>query len=328
MRIGPHELSAPVVLAPMAGVSDQPFRRLCRRLGAGLAVSEMVSADARLWDSRKTQLRLDQTGEPEPRSVQILGADPHAMAEAARRGVDRGAQIIDLNMGCPAKKVCGALAGSALLRDEARVARILETVVGAVSVPVTLKMRTGWDLARRNGVAIARIAEQAGVRALAVHGRTRACGYSGPVDYAAIRAIRQAVTIPVVANGDIDSPDQARWVLDFTGAAAVMIGRAARGRPWIFREIACFLATGRRLPAPTPAEIGQWVAVHLESLYAFYGESVGVRIARKHLAWYSQPWPERAAFRTRINRAESGREQRALARDFFASLTNEERLVA
>ncbi len=328
MRIGPYDLSAPVLLAPMAGVSDQPFRRLCRRFGASLAISEMVGADPRLWDSRKTRLRLDQTGEPEPRGVQILGADPRAMAEAARRNVDRGAQIIDLNMGCPAKKVCGARAGSALLRDEALVGRILEAVVGAVAVPVTLKIRTGWDLTHRNGAIIARIAEQAGIRALAVHGRTRACGYSGPVDYAAIHAIKQAVTIPVVANGDIDSPEKARWVLDVTGADAVMIGRAARGQPWIFREIAHFLATGDRSPPPAFVEIGQWVMAHLENLYAFYGETAGVRIARKHLAWYSRPWRDSAAFRARINRAESGHEQRALTRDFFARLTHEERLVA
>lgn len=328
MHIGPYNLSAPVLLAPMAGVSDQPFRRLCRRLGASLAISEMVGADPRLWDSRKTRLRLDQTGEPEPRGVQILGAEPRAMAEAARRNVERGAQIIDLNMGCPAKKVCGARAGSALLRDEALVGRILEAVVEAVTVPVTLKIRTGWDLAHRNGAVIARIAEQAGIRALAVHGRTRACGYSGPVDYAAIHAIKQAVTIPVVANGDIDSPEKARWVLDITGADAVMIGRAARGRPWIFREIAHFLATGDRLPPPTSVEIGQWVVAHLESLYAFYGETAGVRIARKHLAWYSEPWRNNAAFRAWINRTESGREQRTLVRAFFAGLTNEEPLAA
>ena len=263
MQIGPYSLFPPAFLAPMAGVSDRPFRRLCRRLGAGLAVSEMVSADVRLWDSRKTRLRLDHAGEPEPRSVQILGADPRAMAEAARLNVERGAQIIDINMGCPAKKVCGALAGAALLRDEILVGRILEAVVGAVPVPVTLKIRTGWDLSHRNGVAIARIAEQAGVRALAVHGRTRACGYGGPVDYATIRAIRQGVDIPVIANGDIDSPAKARRVLDDTGADAVMIGRAARGRPWVFHEIAHYLMAGDRPAPPAPREIGRWVLEHL-----------------------------------------------------------------
>lgn len=328
MHIGPHLVSPPVVLAPMAGVSDRPFRQLCRRLGAGLTVSEMVSADRRLWDSRKTRLRLDHAGEPDPRSVQILGADPRAMAEAARFNVERGARIIDINMGCPAKKVCGAQAGAALLRDETLVGRILEAVVGAVAVPVTLKIRTGWDLTRRNGIAVARIAEQAGVQALAVHGRTRACGYGGPVDYAAIRAIKQAVTIPVIANGDIDSPEQARHVLDYTGADAVMVGRGAQGRPWIFREIAHFLASGERLAPPSLLQIGRWVTVHLTQLYEFYGETAGVRIARKHLIWYSQHWPAGAGFRARVNAAESGRAQLLLVRDFFERLANEEPLAA
>ncbi len=328
MHIGPYLVSSPVVLAPMAGVSDRPFRQLCRRLGAGLTVSEMVSADRRLWDSRKTRLRLDHAGEPDPRSVQILGADPRAMAEAARFNVEQGARIIDINMGCPAKKVCGTQAGAALLRDETLVERILDAVVGAVSVPVTLKIRTGWDLTQRNGAAVARIAEQAGIQALAVHGRTRACGYSGPVDYAAIRAIKQAVTIPVIANGDIDSPEQARRVLDYTGADAVMIGRSAQGRPWIFREIAHFLASGERLAPPSPPQIGRWVAEHLENLYEFYGETAGVRIARKHLIWYSQHWPESAGFRARANAAESGRAQLTLVRDFFERLANKEPLAA
>ena len=328
MHIGPYLVSPSLVLAPMAGVSDRPFRQLCRRLGAGLAVSEMVSADRRLWDSRKTRLRLDHAGEPDPRSVQILGADPRAMAEAARFNVGQGAQMIDINMGCPAKKVCGTLAGAALLRDETLVGHILEAVVGAVSVPVTLKIRTGWDLTRRNGTAVARIAERAGIQALAVHGRTRACGYSGPVDYTAIRAIKQAVNIPVIANGDIDSPEQARRVLDYTGADALMVGRGAQGRPWIFREIACFLTSGERLPPPSPLQIGRWVAAHLTDLYAFYGETAGVRIARKHLIWYSRHWPGGAGFRARANAAESGRAQLTLARDFFERLANEEPLAA
>lgn len=328
MQIGPYTLSPPVFLAPMAGVSDRPFRQLCRQLGASLAVSEMVSADPRLWDSHKTRLRRDHAGEPEPRSVQILGADPRAMAEAARFNVVQGAHIIDLNMGCPAKKVCGALAGSALLRDEGLVGRILEAVVNAVTIPVTLKIRTGWDLAHRNGVAIARIAEQVGIRALAVHGRSRACGYSGPVDYASIGEIKRAVTIPVIANGDIDSPEKARWVLDHTGADGVMIGRGAQGRPWIFREIAHFLATGERLPPPAPTEIGEWVTAHLENLYAFYGETAGVRIARKHLAWYSQFWPDHAVFRARVNPVETSREQLRLARNFFRRLADKEPLAA
>ncbi len=328
MQIGPYSLFPPVFLAPMAGVSDRPFRQLCRRLGAGLAISEMVSADVRLWDSRKTRLRLDHADEPEPRCVQILGADPRAMAEAARLNVEQGAQMIDINMGCPAKKVCGTLAGAALLRDEALAGRILEAVVGAVAVPVTLKIRTGWDFTHRNGVTIARIAEQAGIQALTVHGRTRACGHHGPVDYASIQAIKRVLSIPVIANGDIDGPEQARHVLDCTGADAVMIGRGAWGRPWIFRDIAHFLVTGERRPPPTMTEIGGWVADHLDSLYAFYGETAGVRIARKHLAWYSQPWREGAAFRARVNSVEQAREQQRLARAFFERLANQEHLAA
>ena len=328
MQLGPYSLIPPVFLAPMAGVSDRPFRRLCRRLGAGLTVAEMVSADVRLWDNRKTRLRLDHAGELEPCSVQLLGADPHQMAEAARLNVERGAQIIDINMGCPAKKVCGAQAGAALLRDEALVGRILGAVVSAVAVPVTLKIRTGWDLAQRNGVAIARIAEQAGVQALAVHGRSRACGYTGSVDYESIRAIKQAVSIPVIANGDIDSPEKARWVLDQTGADAVMIGRAAQGQPWLFGEIAHYLTTGKRLPAPEREEISDWVSEHLQSLYAFYGENAGVRIARKHLGWYSRPWPNAAVFRAQVNSSERSREQLALARAFFNHPANKERLAA
>lgn len=328
MQIGPYALSSPVFLAPMAGVSDRPFRQLCRQLGAGLTVSEMVSAASHLWHSHKSQLRRDHAGEPEPRSVQILGADPIAMADAARFNVGQGAHIIDLNMGCPARKVCGALAGSALLRDEALVGRILEAVVNAVAVPVTLKIRTGWDLAHRNGETIARIAEQAGIRALAVHGRSRACGYSGLVDYASIAAIKRAVKIPVIANGDINSPEQARWVLDCTGADAVMIGRGAQGRPWIFREIAHFLATGQPLPPPAPTVISAWVEAHLEDLYEFYGETAGVRIARKHLAWYSQSWPDHAAFRAQVNRVETRREQLRLARNFFKRLADKESLAA
>ena len=328
MQIGPYAVYPPVVLAPMTGVSDRPFRRLCRRLGAGLAISEMISADVRLRDSRKTRLRLDHAGDPEPRCVQILGADPRAMAEAARWNVEQGAQLIDINMGCPAKKVCGAQAGAALLRDETRVGRILEAVVGAVPVPVTLKIRTGWDPAHRNGVAIARIAEQAGVQALTVHGRTRACGFHGPVDYASIHDIKCALSIPVIANGDIRSPEQARSVLDYTGADAVMIGRGAQGQPWIFHEIAHFLVAGEHRPPPTLAEISEWVMDHLDSLYRCYGSTAGVRIARKHLAWYSQPWQDGAVFRMRVNRVEHSREQWALTRAFFERLANKERLAA
>ena len=328
MQLGPYSLVPPVFLAPMAGISDQPFRQLCRRLGAGLAVSEMVSTHRHLRETRKTRLRRDHAGEPEPRSVQMVGADPAAMAEAAQFNVDCGAQIIDINMGCPAKKVCGTQAGAALLRDEALVGRILEAVVKAVAAPVTLKIRTGWDLTHRNGIAIARIAEQAGIAALTVHGRTRACGYTGPVDYASIRAIKQAVRIPVIANGDIASPEQARWVLDATGADAVMIGRAAQGRPWIFREIAYYLTTGQRLPPPEPAIVSEWVAEHLHGLYRLYGEIAGVRIARKHLIGYCQSWPDAAAFRAQVNIVEHSREQLALVRHFFERLANQERLAA
>jgi len=286
MRIGPYELAAPLALAPMAGVTDRPFRLLCRRLGAGLAASEMVTSDVRLWHTPKSRRRMEHTGEPEPRVVQIAGGEPAMMAEAARRNVDLGAQIIDINMGCPAKKVCNRAAGSALLRDESLVADILGAVVRAVAVPVTLKLRTGWDAAHRNGVRIARIAEDLGVQALAVHGRTRADLYQGPAEYATIRAIKAAVRIPIFANGDIDSGAKARAVLEETGADAVMIGRAAQGRPWIFREIRHFLTTGQDFPQPAHAEVRDIMLAHLEQLYAFYGEHAGVRVARKHLGWY------------------------------------------
>jgi len=297
------------LLAPMAGISDRPFRSLCRHLGAGLAVSEMVSADASLYATCKSRQRLDHQGEPGPVAVQIVGAAPHTLAEAARLNADRGAAIIDINMGCPARKVCRVAAGSALLRDEALVGRILEAVVRAVEVPITLKMRTGWDPQRRNGVGVARIAEASGIRALVVHGRTRACGFSGAAEYATVRAIKQAVGIPVIANGDIDSPRKARAVLQTTAADGLMIGRAARGRPWIFREIAQFLETGAVPPAPSADWIRGVVVGHVEAIHAFYGEYRGVRIARKHLAWYCQADPQGAAFRTRINGIETQRQQ-------------------
>jgi len=329
MRIGPYTFNnKALVLAPMAGITDRPFRQLCRDLDADLAVSEMVASDSRLWNSRKTRQRIDHRGESSPRSVQIVGFDPAMMAAAARFNVDHGAQIIDINMGCPAKKVCNVLAGSALLRDEPLVGRILEAVVKAVPVPVTLKIRTGWDPAHRNGVRIARIAEQSGVQALAVHGRTRACGYRGAAEYDTVRAIKQTVAIPVIVNGDITSPEKAKSVLDFTGADAVMIGRAAQGRPWIFREIAYYLATGERLPAPTLMEVGAILLRHLETLYAFYGEYPGVCIARKHLTWYSSHHPRGADFRIWVNRVETGREQLAVCRAFFNPTTNNRRLAA
>ena len=324
MHIGPYQLRNRLVLAPMAGVTDRPFRQLCKQLGAGLAVSEMVSSNSLLWGSEKTRRRANHDGEVEPRTVQIAGADPEMMAEAARHNVDHGAQIIDINMGCPAKKVCNVMAGSALLQYEDQVQRILEAVVGAVEVPITLKIRTGWDTAHRNGVRIARIAEQAGIRSLAVHGRTRACAYKGEAEYDTIRDIKQAVGIPVIANGDIRDPLKARQVLEYTGADAVMIGRAAQGRPWIFREIEHFLATGELLREPGVDEIRDIMLGHLHNLYDFYGEHTGVRIARKHISWYSKGQPGGAAFRDQVNRVETVAEQLAMTERFFEQLTQRE----
>jgi tRNA-dihydrouridine synthase B len=296
VRIGPHQLSNNLIVAPMAGVTDRPFRQLCKRLGAGMAVSEMVASDSRLWATEKSLRRGDHAGEVEPIVVQIAGAAPEMMAEAARYNVGRGAQIIDINMGCPAKKVCKVDAGSALMQDEMLVARILEAVVNAVEVPVTLKMRTGWNRANKNAVTIARIAEQSGIASLAVHGRTREDLYLGRAEYDTLRAVKQAVAIPVVANGDIDSPEKALQVLKATGCDAVMIGRAAQGRPWIFREIAHFLATGRHLPAPPHAEIHAIARQHVADLHAFYGEGKGLRVARKHIGWYLSRLPQGEVF--------------------------------
>jgi len=317
MQIGPYRIDPPVALAPMAGVTDKPFRQLCKRLGAGLAVSEMTTSDPRLWTTRKSLKRMDHAGEPDPVSVQIAGYDPAMLAEAARYNVDHGAQIIDINMGCPAKKVCNVYAGSALLQDEALVARICEATAGAVDMPVTLKIRTGWNRDNRNGVRIAQIAESAGIAALAVHGRTRADLYNGEAEYHTIAAIKAAVSIPVFANGDIDSPQKARDVLAYTKCDGVLIGRAAQGRPWIFREIAHFLATGETLPAPSAHEVCSILVEHLENLYAFYGEPQGVRIARKHLGWYAKDREENAAFRSIVNRAETAAEQLRLTREYF-----------
>jgi len=328
MQIGPYALKNNLVLAPMAGVTDRPFRQLCRELGAGMAVSEMVSSNSLLWGSEKTRRRADHAGEDEPRSVQIMGADPRLMAEAARHNAARGAQIIDINMGCPAKKVCNVQAGSALLRDEPLVKAILEAVVAAVEVPVTLKIRTGWDRDNRNGVNVARIAEQCGIQALAVHGRTRADGYSGDAEYDTIKAIKQAVAIPVIANGDITTPEKARAVLERSGADGVMIGRAAQGRPWIFREIEHHLRTGERLPEPGVAEIRDILLGHLRNLYAFYGDYAGVRVARKHIAWYSKGQRDGAAFRARMNQTDSVEEQLAITRAFFDRLAEQEELAA
>jgi tRNA-dihydrouridine synthase B len=328
MQIGPYLIDPPVVLAPMAGVTDKPFRLLCKRLGAGLAVSEMTNADPRLWHTRKSLQRMDHVGEPEPVSVQIAGYDPAMLAEAARFNVANGAQIIDINMGCPAKKVCNVWSGSALLQDEPLVARIVKAVVDAVEVPVTLKIRTGWDRQNKNALNIAHIAQDNGIAALAVHGRTRADKYEGDAEYDTITAVKAAVRIPVLANGDVSTPQQARRVLDITGADALMIGRGAQGRPWIFREIAHYLATGELLPEPEPAEVATILLGHLEQLYAFYGELQGVRIARKHLGWYAKDRPENAAFRQVVNRAESADTQLRLTREYFAALAAGERLAA
>ncbi len=326
MQIGPYRIDPQVVLAPMAGVTDKPFRLLCKQMGAGLAVSEMTTADPSLWHTRKSLRRMDHDGEPEPVSVQIAGYDPAMLAEAARFNVANGAQIIDINMGCPAKKVCNVWSGSALLQDEPLVARICRAVVQAVEVPVTLKIRTGWDREHRNALNVARIAEDAGIAALSVHGRTRADKYEGEAEYETIAAVKAGVRIPVLANGDITTPEKARQVLDATGADAVMIGRGAQGRPWIFREIAHYLAGGETLPEPAPHEVAAILLGHLEHLHAFYGESAGVRIARKHLGWYAKDRPENAAFRQVVNRAETAREQIALTREYFAALAAGERI--
>jgi tRNA-dihydrouridine synthase B len=320
MRIGPYLIDPPVVLAPMAGVTDKPFRQLCKRLGAGLAVSEMTISDPRLWTTRKSRQRMDHVGEPDPVSVQIAGYDPQMLSEAARYNVDHGAQLVDINMGCPAKKVCNVWSGSALLQDEALVARILAAVVQAVDVPVTLKIRTGWNRENRNGLVIAKIAEDSGIAALAVHGRTRADHYEGEAEYDTIAAIKAAIGIPVFANGDIDTPERARHVLAHTKADAVMIGRAAQGRPWIFGEIAHFLGTGETLAPPSPREVRDILLGHLDDLYAFYGEQQGLRIARKHLGWYAKDRPENAAFRAVANRADSAAEQQRLTREYFDAL--------
>ena len=328
MRIGPYSLRNNLVLAPMAGVTDRPFRQLCKQLGAGMAVSEMVTSRSELRDTAKTRRRRDHEGEVEPRIVQIAGAEPEMMAEAARYNVAEGAQIIDINMGCPAKKVCNKAAGSALLQDEELVRQILDAVVQAVDVPVTLKIRTGWDREHKNGVRIAQLAEQSGIQALAVHGRTRADLYEGEAEFDTIRAIKAAVTIPVLANGDVSTPERARQVLEYTGTDAVMIGRAAQGRPWIFREIEHFLATGQHLPAPQEDEIRDIMLGHLDNLYAFYGEHTGVRVARKHITWYLKTRPAAAVLRNQVVRVETAREQQRLIRDFFAEQDNNIRELA
>jgi tRNA-dihydrouridine synthase B len=309
LRIGPYSLSSNVLLAPMAGVTDRPFRMLCRRFGAGLAASEMLTADMSLWDTPKSRRRMDHTGEPSPRVVQIAGFDPQMMAEAAQRNVDAGAEIIDINMGCPAKKVCNRLAGSALLQDEALVARILHGVVRAVSAPVTLKTRTGWDRERKNGIHIAQIAEDCGIQALSIHGRTRADMYQGEAEHETVRTIKAGIKIPVFANGDIDSAKSAREILAQTQCDGVMIGRAAQGRPWIFDEVNFFLSTGESRPALALEKVRDIMRAHLEDLYAFYGDETGVRVARKHLSWYFQQHPGQEALRNRLVRIETPQQQ-------------------
>ena len=320
MQIGPYKLKNNLVVAPMAGVTDRPFRVLCKRMGAGLAVSEMVTSNSLLYGSAKTLRRANHEGEVDPISVQIAGADPKMMAEAAKHNVDNGAQIIDINMGCPAKKICNVMAGSALLKDEPLVSQILKAVVNAVDVPVTLKIRTGWDKNNRNAVAVAKMAEDIGVQALAMHGRTRACLYMGDAEYDTIAAVKHAINIPLIANGDITTPEKARFVFDYTKADAVMIGRAAQGRPWIFRETEHFLQTGEHLPAPAVAEIHQVMLEHIHDLYNFYGELTGMRVARKHISWYTKGLVGSANFRHHMNQLQTVEEQLQSINDFFGEL--------
>lgn len=320
LQIGPYSLPNPVVLAPMAGVTDLPFRQLCRQLGAGMVVGEMVASNPSTRNSRKTQLRLNHDGEPEPIAVQIVGGDPEIMAEAAQFNAANGAQIIDINMGCPAKKVCNKAAGSALLQDEALVKDILQAVVEAVNIPVTLKIRTGWDTDHRNGPRIAEIAENAGIVSLAVHGRTRACGYGNSVEYDTIRIIKQSVGIPVLANGDITDARKAYEVIQYTGADGILIGRAAQGRPWIFREVAHFLATGQDLPSPSIDEVEQILLSHLDALHNFYGDYLGARIARKHVGWYLQKQQDKSEFRRYFNQLTDTNLQRLAVQSWFKNM--------
>ena len=323
MRIGPYDLANPVFVAPMAGVTDRPFRQLCRQLGAGYAVSEMVTSRRELWNSLKTSRRANHAGEPGPIAVQIAGTEPHEMAEAAVYNAERGAQIIDINMGCPAKKVCNKWAGSALMQDEPLAVAIARAVVDAcqpLGVPVTLKMRTGWSASHRNAVALARAFEDVGIQMLTVHGRTREQGYKGEAEYDTIAAVKAAVRMPVVANGDIDSPEKAQAVLARTGADAVMIGRAAQGRPWIFREIAHYLATGQHLAPPLVAEVRRLLLDHLQDHYSLYGDYTGVRSARKHIGWYVKHLPGGEAFRQHMNVIEDTTGQLQAVASFFDGL--------
>jgi tRNA-dihydrouridine synthase B len=324
VQIGPYKLRNNLIVAPMAGVTDRPFRQLCKRLGAGMAVSEMVTSNSLLYGSEKTRRRANHEGETEPKAVQIAGADPKMLAEAARYNVDNGAQIIDINMGCPAKKICNVMAGSALLRDEPLVAQILEAVVKAVpGVPVTLKTRLGWNSENLNVPRVARIAEESGIQALAIHGRTRCQAYTGDARYELIAAVKQAVRIPIIANGDITTPEKAKLVLEQTGADGVMIGRAAQGRPWIFREIEHFLNTGTHLPPPQVEEIHQVLLGHLDDLYGFYGEIAGVRVARKHISWYTKGLVGSAHFRHAMNQLQTVAEQLDAVNTFFGHLRHQ-----
>jgi tRNA-dihydrouridine synthase B len=315
--IGPYSISSPVILAPMAGITDIPFRRLCHQHGAGLVVSEMVTSDVRLWNTNKSRNRLVHDAEVSPRSVQIAGGDAHMMAQAARQNIELGAQIIDINMGCPAKKVCNKAAGSALLKDEVLVREILEAVVNSVDAPVTLKIRTGWSEDQKNGLRIAKMAEDIGIQALAVHGRTRACKFQGNAEYDTIAEIKQALSIPVFANGDINDVHKAKFVKDYTGADGIMIGRAAQGRPWIFREVAHFLEHNKELAAPTLDEVKQLVLSHVTALHQFYGDYLGVRIARKHVGWYLRTLSDQSTFRAVFNRIDNTSEQLEKLEHFF-----------
>lgn len=322
MQIGPYKLENNLILAPMAGITDRPFRELCKQFGAGLTVSEMVASNPALSRHKRTLLKTDHSGETGIRSVQILGTDPQQMADAAKLNVQRGAQIIDINMGCPAKKVCSVAAGSALLRDEALVKRILDAVVNAVDIPVTLKIRTGWDMHSRNAVEIAQIAEKAGIAALTIHGRTRACKFDGQAEHETLKKVKQTISIPVIANGDIDSPEQARFVLDSTGADAIMIGRGAQGNPWLFSQINHFINHGKHLEKPTITAIHKTLMSHLDKLYSFYGNESGVRIARKHIAWYFRHFESVAQdTQSTINQAQCPSQQIALINSAFNFLT-------
>jgi tRNA-dihydrouridine synthase B len=320
MIISEHILKNNLVLAPMAGVTDRPFRMLCKSFGAGMAVSEMVTSNSLLYGSEKTLRRANHEGEVDPISVQIAGADPDMMAEAAKYNMDKGAQIIDINMGCPAKKICNVMAGSALLKQEKLVESILKSVVKAVNIPVTLKIRTGWDTDNRNALTISKIAEDSGIQALAIHGRTRACLYRGDAEYNTIAAVKQHIKIPVIANGDITSPEKAEFVLGFTKADAVMIGRAAQGRPWIFREIEYYLRTGKHLDLPTIDEVQKVTIAHVNELYKFYGELTGLRVARKHISWYTKGLKHSAQFRFHMNQIEDCDDQINAIDNYFNSL--------